>query len=72
MSWLAEPERSPAADEEGEALPVGLVVLAAAAGAGVHIAEDELHGAARVLESGLEYDRALSLRGPGYRSSERR
>jgi hypothetical protein len=67
VSWLADLERKLAKDEDGDALAVAVVVLAAAAGKEVRISEDELHGAARrallLLTAGGDPERGLDLNG---------
>jgi hypothetical protein len=65
--WLAKLERSLAEDEEGEELPIALVVLAAIAGAEVPLDRDEAHGAVRrallLLTAGGDPTRGLDLNG---------
>jgi hypothetical protein len=65
--WLTKLERSLAEDEEGEELPIALVVLAAMAGAEVPLERDEAHGAARrallLLTAGGDPARGLDLNG---------
>ena len=65
--WLAEIERSLAADESGEELPVALVVLASVAGANVVLDEGERRGAGRrallLLAAGGDPERGLDLQG---------
>ena len=66
-AWLENLERSLAEDEGTEALATGLVVLATVAGRGVHVDEDEAHGAARrallLLSAGGDPERGLDLHG---------
>jgi hypothetical protein len=65
--WLTKLERSLAEDEEGEELPIALVVLAAMAGADVPLERDEAHGATRrallLLTAGGDPARGLDLNG---------
>lgn len=65
--WLAEIERSLAADESGEELPVALVVLASVGGAAVGLDDDERRAAGRrallLLAAGGDPDRGLDLDG---------
>jgi hypothetical protein len=66
--WLERLEASLAEDDEGEALPTAVAVLAGIAGREIPLDEDELHGAARrsllLLASGGDVERGLDLRGP--------
>ena len=65
--WLAEMERSLAADESGGELPIALVVLASVGGAAVSVDDDERRGASRrallLLAAGGDPDRGLDLDG---------
>jgi hypothetical protein len=65
--WLAELERSLAADESGEGLAVALVVLASVAGEAVAVGEGERRGAGRrallLLAAGGDPERGLDLDG---------
>jgi hypothetical protein len=65
--WLAHLERSLAEDQAGDALPIGLVVLASVAGAEVTVDEDERRGAGRrallLLAAGGDPERGLDLDG---------
>lgn len=65
--WLAQLERSLAEDADGDALAVGLVVLASVAGANVVLGEDERRAAGRrallLLAAGGDPERGLDLDG---------
>lgn len=65
--WLTELERSLAEDSGSENLAVAIVVLAAVAGRGVPLDEDEVRGASRrallFLTAGGDPSRGLDLRG---------
>ena len=66
-SWLADIERSLAADETGEELPIALVVLASVGGAEVGLGDEERRAAGRrallLLAAGGDPDRGLDLDG---------
>jgi hypothetical protein len=65
--WLAKLERSLAEDDEGEELPIALVVLASVAGNDVPLDCDEAHGASQrallLLTAGGDPARGLDLNG---------
>jgi hypothetical protein len=65
--WLVELERALADAEEDDALATALVVLAAVAGDGVAVGEDEVHGICRravfLLAAGGDPERGLDLNG---------
>ena len=64
--WLAELERT-LAEDAGDMLAVGVVVLASVAGADVQVDEEERHGAVRrallLLAAGGDPSRGLDLNG---------
>ena len=66
-AWLADLERSLAADADGEALPTAVVVLASLAGRAVVIGEAERRAATRrallLLAAGGDPERGLDLNG---------
>src|SRR3712207_6204231 len=66
-AWLADLERSLAADPDGQALPTAVVVLASLAGREVVIAEGERRAATRrallLLAAGGDPERGLDLNG---------
>ena len=65
--WLEDLERKLAADESGQALAVGVVVLASIAGELVPVDAQEVRGAARralvLLSAGGDPERGLDLHG---------
>ncbi|HEU4449520.1 MAG TPA: hypothetical protein VFR63_06025 [Gaiellaceae bacterium] len=65
--WMLHLERSLVEDTGTEELATALVVLASVAGRGVHVDEDEAHGAARrallLLSTGGDPARGLDLHG---------
>jgi hypothetical protein len=65
--WLVNLERSLAEDDEGESLPVAVVVLASIAGSDVPLDADEARGAVRrallLLAAGGDPARGLDLNG---------
>jgi hypothetical protein len=65
--WLAALEQRLAEDEDGEELPVAVVVLASVAGELVLVDPSEAHGAARrallLLTAGGDPERGLDLHG---------
>jgi hypothetical protein len=65
--WLAALEQRLSADESGEALAIGIVVLASVAGAEVRADPAEVRGAARrallLLATGGDPERGLDLHG---------
>jgi hypothetical protein len=64
--WLADLEQT-LAEDAGDTLAVGVVVLASVAGADVHVDEEERHGAVRrallLLAAGGDPNRGLGLNG---------